>query len=633
MIKGIEELTREGRLPSPHGVAQQLMQLASREDVSAGELARTLQADPVLSGRLLRIANSAAASQGRPVVSIGDAVVRIGFRSVRQLAVGFSLIEQHGEGACAAFDYAGFWSRSLATAVAAEQIARRLRVVAPDECFTLGLLLDVGSLAAATLYPREFERLAAEVGAPGSPSWRAAEAGAFGFTTGDLTDSMLEDWGIPELLRSGVRQREMASAAADKRTATLAALLACAERIGHWCVARGERQAAPAAELVRALETLGIPGDDIDELVRDIGRDWAMWGQMLRVATQPVASPLEAARRAATAETVTASEPARPDASPEPRPLRVLVVEDADSQRITLCRVLESMGFETSGAKDGLQALASIERDAPEIICTDIVMPGMDGIALCRAVRAAERGQAPYIVVLTANTNADSLVRAFEAGADDFLTKPVNRRELEARMRSARRVAELHRRLEREAAALRQSHSQLENLNRQLASAALTDSLTGLPNRRHILDRLKQEWALAQRRDQPLAVIFLDIDHFKRINDERGHEAGDIVLERLARILRRTVRVEDTVGRFGGEEFIVLCPATTATGAARIAERVREQVAVETFTFDGTSFRITASLGVAAVSPAAGADWNEALRRADLALYSAKKSGRNQVRT
>jgi diguanylate cyclase (GGDEF)-like protein len=258
-------------------------------------------------------------------------------------------------------------------------------------------------------------------------------------------------------------------------------------------------------------------------------------------------------------------------------------------------------------------------------------MPGLDGIGLCRAVRATPQGQAPYIVVLTAHSNPDQLVEAFEAGADDFLTKPVNRRELEARMRSARRIAQLHMRLELEAAALRHSHSELENLNQQLANAALTDSLTGLPNRRHVLDRLKQEWALAQRRDQPIAVIFLDLDHFKRINDERGHEAGDIVLERISRILRRTVRVEDTVGRFGGEEFIVICPGTTLASAARVAERIREQIAAEDFSFNGTVFRITVSLGVAAGAPAVTSDWNDALRRADVALYSAKRAGRNKV--
>jgi diguanylate cyclase (GGDEF)-like protein len=186
-------------------------------------------------------------------------------------------------------------------------------------------------------------------------------------------------------------------------------------------------------------------------------------------------------------------------------------------------------------------------------------------------------------------------------------------------------------RLELEAAALRHSHSELENLNQQLANAALTDSLTGLPNRRHVLDRLKQEWALAQRRDQPIAVIFLDLDHFKRINDERGHEAGDIVLERISRILRRTVRVEDTVGRFGGEEFIVICPGTTLASAARVAERIREQIAAEDFSFNGTVFRITVSLGVAAGAPAVTSDWNDALRRADVALYSAKRAGRNKV--
>jgi diguanylate cyclase (GGDEF)-like protein len=260
------------------------------------------------------------------------------------------------------------------------------------------------------------------------------------------------------------------------------------------------------------------------------------------------------------------------------------------------------------------------------------MMPELDGIGLCRAVRATTAGLSSYIIILTGVDDHEKLIEAFDAGADDFLGKPVNRRELEARLRAARRVAELQLRLNREAEHLREVNARLEVANRQLASVALTDSLTGLPNRRHLLETLSQEWARAARHHGHFALVFVDLDHFKRINDERGHDAGDIVLERVARVLRRQVRAEDTVGRFGGEEFLILCPGSGLESAMVIAERIRSRLAAERFNIGGSSWTITASFGVAAAIPsAAPTDWDETLRRADAALYQAKHSGRDRV--
>jgi two-component system, cell cycle response regulator len=236
------------------------------------------------------------------------------------------------------------------------------------------------------------------------------------------------------------------------------------------------------------------------------------------------------------------------------------------------------------------------------------------------------------VIVFTGFGDENKLVQAFEAGADDYLTKPVVRRELEARLRAARRVVGLQRQLAQEADALRELNAQLEVANRQLASAALTDSLTGLPNRRHVLERLRQEWSLAARHSRPFGVVFVDLDHFKKINDVRGHHAGDIVLERVSRVLRRVIRTEDTAGRFGGEEFVVLCPGANHAQTMRAAERIRVELEAEEFSIGGDTWHVTASLGVAAVGAVRGeAQWDNALRQADAALYRAKHQGRNRV--
>jgi HD-like signal output (HDOD) protein len=190
----LEDLRTSGRLPSPGGVALKLMELTRRDDVSSAELARTLAMDPALAGRVLRVANSAAS--GRAAVSIGDAVVRVGFDGVRRLAMGFSLVERNGSGACQEFDYKGYWSRSLAAAVAAERFARETRAAAGDEAFTLGLLHDVGSLALATVHPREYGYVIGIAGQTPEQQ-RVVERETFRVCHRELTGLMLADWQIP----------------------------------------------------------------------------------------------------------------------------------------------------------------------------------------------------------------------------------------------------------------------------------------------------------------------------------------------------------------------------------------------------------------------------------------------------
>jgi diguanylate cyclase (GGDEF)-like protein len=236
-----------------------------------------------------------------------------------------------------------------------------------------------------------------------------------------------------------------------------------------------------------------------------------------------------------------------------------------------------------------------------------------------------------YVILLTGNGDHQKLVEAFDAGADDYIQKPIVPRELQARLRPARRVVGMQRQLAREAEQVREANARLEALNRQLASVALTDALTGLPNRRHLLERMRQDWALALRQQRNFCVVFVDLDHFKLVNDERGHEAGDIVLERTARVLRRTVRTEDTVGRFGGEEFVIMCPGCPVDDAMIVAERIRVNLAAEEFSLGGHVWRVTASFGVSSALATAALDWSDVVRSADEALYRAKHLGRNRV--
>jgi two-component system, cell cycle response regulator len=625
----LEELRSSGRLPSPGGVALKLMELTRRDDVSSAELSRTLQMDPALAGRVLRAANSAAS--GRAAVSIGDAVVRVGFDGVRRLAMGFSLVERNGSGACQEFDYKGYWSRSLAAAVAAERFARETRAAAGDEAFTLGLLHEVGALALATVHPREYGYVIGIAGQTEAQQ-RVAERETFRVCHRELTGLMLADWQIPAPLVAAVVGRGEFDAAAAPRAQRLADLVELAVVTGRLCAAQQALAPQVFASLGPLLERLQMSRADYERILPEVIESWREWGKELEVETRDTStvellalydgeSPSAARARAAAAA-----------AGAAVAPLRVVLAEDTESQRITLTRLLTALGFEVRAVADGQEALEAIRLQPADIVVTDLVMPRLDGIGLCRALRESSSNDGCYVIVFTGFGDENKLVQAFEAGADDYLTKPVVRRELEARLRAARRVVGLQRQLAQEADALRELNAQLEVANRQLASAALTDSLTGLPNRRHVLERLRQEWSLAARHSRPFGVVFVDLDHFKKINDVRGHHAGDIVLERVSRVLRRVIRTEDTAGRFGGEEFVVLCPGANHAQTMRAAERIRVELEAEEFSIGGDTWHVTASLGVAAVGAVRGeAQWDNALRQADAALYRAKHQGRNRV--
>jgi diguanylate cyclase (GGDEF)-like protein len=291
-------------------------------------------------------------------------------------------------------------------------------------------------------------------------------------------------------------------------------------------------------------------------------------------------------------------------------PYLALVADDDPVVAELLAGMLESDGYRVERARNGREALAAATRLEPRLIVTDWMMPEMDGLSFVRALRESSSFAATYVIMLTSLEDDEHLVAAFDAGADDYVTKPVRPRVLAARLRAARRILALE---------------------DEMREAAMTDALTGLPNRRRALASLARDWAAARRRGAPISAIALDIDHFKAINDAFGHEAGDRVLQAVAQSLRECLRAHDEACRMGGEEFLVICAQTTEAQASACAERLRSRIEALSDGALPPGIRLTASLGVAVASPGAGGDWNELLRRADRALYAAKKAGRNRV--
>jgi len=623
------ELKTTGKLPSPSGVAMAVIELCRRDSSSVEDIGRAVRADPALSGRLIKFANSALHGNRRPVVSVPDAVRMVGISTVRQLVLGFSLLGQYRDGVCKVFDYQAFWSRSLAMAIAADALAQGMRCASPEETFTCGLLANIGRLALATLYPGEVDELLSLRPQPEGERLAALERERFATDHNELSAALLEDWHLPRVFIEAVFRHECADDAGlpeGSRERLLCELLGLAARLADFCMAddAGRRQSVPA--LILAAAKLGLEEPALNALTAQLVSEWKEWGKILEVPTRAVPPLQQVIEEAAEPQG-----PAVDAAAPAPHEaLTILAVDDDRPTLLVLEHLLRGLGYKVFTALDGKSALARALATRPQIIISDWIMPGMDGITLCKALRQSEEGRQMYFIVLSALEQDDQLVQAFESGVDDYVTKPFTPRVLAARLRAGLRVVRLQEEAQRDNENMRRFAAELAVANRRLQQAALTDSLTGLPNRRYGMERLEQEWAATSRSQRPLACLMVDVDGFKDVNDTWGHDLGDALLRHLGAAMRREVRAEDMVCRMGGEEFLMVLADTNLHTAMALAERVRHAVAESVFTSGTASCRVTVSIGVALREPGMQRV-DELLKAADNALYAAKTGGRNRV--
>jgi two-component system cell cycle response regulator len=290
--------------------------------------------------------------------------------------------------------------------------------------------------------------------------------------------------------------------------------------------------------------------------------------------------------------------------------VRILIADDDSFSRRFLAKTVEPWGYAPVLAANGEEAWNILnEDDAPRLVLLDWMMPDTDGLELCRRIRELGQSGGTYVIMLTANNSTADLVSSINAGADDFVTKSFDVRELEVRLRAGKRIVELQ---------------------EALWTLATRDPLTSLWNHGAILDILKRELNRAQRCDEKLSVMMMDIDHFKSVNDTYGHKGGDAALVEVSKRLGAELRDYDTVGRYGGEEFVVILPEAAGVDAETVAERLRQSIARESFAIEGHMVPITISIGVASTVDG-DFDAESLLRSADASLYEAKHNGRNRI--
>jgi two-component system cell cycle response regulator len=297
----------------------------------------------------------------------------------------------------------------------------------------------------------------------------------------------------------------------------------------------------------------------------------------------------------------------------------ILLAEDDPVTRMLMSRFLKNAGYEVDAVANGTEALDKMTKRYYPMLVTDWEMPQMDGIALCKAVRNMQLDGYVYALLLTARDAKEHIIAGLEAGADDYLVKPVHEPELIARLNAGRRILALE-------------HS-LRVANERNRVLSITDALTGAYNRRYLMEQLPREFERCRRYGYPLSVLMCDLDHFKRVNDDHGHAAGDDVLQHFACRLQKYIRGNsDWIARYGGEEFLIVLPETGYDESLIVAEKIRTLIATTPFSTRAGEVSVTASFGVASTGlngPDLALRVETLIRAADESLYRAKLAGRN----
>lgn len=466
-----EELKTTGNLPSPKGVAQRLIELTRNEEVTNQEIANAIKVDPALSSRVIKVANAFVKQPARPIVSIVDAVSVLGFNAVKQLVLSLSVMENSLNGTCAQFDYQDFWAHSLLTAITAQNLVLNSGIGSAEEVFILGLLCQIGSLTFATVYPDEYAPILSAVAANPDTALVNLERIEFGFDHNQLTRAMLADWGLPRVFQEVALHHEepvQSNFIEDSRDWRLLHVMHVADLFSRVCLAQESQRRKIVPNLMMIASRLGVEIDDLAKLGDKSVQEWHEWAKLCGIRTvelPPFAELLSAVPLT----------PSMLDSTEELSggegafyKLRILLVDDDRAIQLLVRRILEKAGHTVVTAANGVEGLSLVDKFKPQLIMTDWIMPEMDGIEFCKALRQNIAWRNIYVFIMTAHEGMDRLVEAFGAGVNDYMTKPISPKVLIARLRAAQRVVQLQEEMEFDRQQLKKFADELAATNKRL---------------------------------------------------------------------------------------------------------------------------------------------------------------------
>ncbi|MFM9912087.1 MAG: HDOD domain-containing protein [Methylophilaceae bacterium] len=421
------ELKASGVLPSPKGVALTVMQLCQKEEISLVEVAQIIRGDPVLAGRIIKIANAINPNKRRPIASVSpETLIIIGTNTVQQIVLGFSLVNAKQEHACDAFDYETFWSRSIATASAAQAMGETTHIAPPAEMFTCGLLANVGSICLATARPNAYCEVLHEMAGKSSSVLAGAETTRFGLNHRDLTLRMMEDWGIPKLYAEAVFFHENPESSwfnAGSRPQKLTLELHIAGLLAEACLTKdANTRDTMMSHICQLGEAQGIEIVQMISIADQTAREWHDWGKLLGIDT-PMLPPFLPPSNLTPVK----------NGNTSTNPLRILVVDD-EMIAFIFSKMLGNAGHTVFTTTDAHEALEIAKREKPQVIISDWLTPEMDGAALCRALREHAETRSTHFIMLTSKKDEQKRNEALRAGVNAYLSKPFDVKEINAEL-------------------------------------------------------------------------------------------------------------------------------------------------------------------------------------------------------
>lgn len=605
------------QLPTPNGVALAIMKAWEDENTSIQYIAKLVQMDPSLSGNILKLANSAVSGR-RPVASVPEAIVRVGMKTVGQLAVAFSLIGNDTLTHCPAFDHQKYWTRCLLLAVLSRSLAKATQIAPPDDIFACGLLARIGILGLASVYPEAYSDILSKP----LLDQIELEKEILGISRNELSEAMMIDFCVPAALAVPTRYHEdpfHSGFELNSRPYKIATLLHLAYCLSEAAISDDGMINTDTNVIVKICQELNLEEGVIDTIFNDSIDEWREWSETFQLKIDDI-QDFESLKFDGPTQRLSNDISDVSDVSI----LKTVIVAD-DTLYDSLKSVLTQLNLTPIFCEKSSTAIQLAIKNQANVFFTS-----QHNQQFVELLRGSKQCDASYLFFVLEKPNSELETQGYAAGADDVITQNILVSHLKARLQPAIRMLRRYDRWHNDQTELRRIARELSLSHRQQQLLALTDQLTELPNRRAAMDALDKAWNLSIRKQTPFSLLFLDIDHFKTINDSFGHDIGDEVLKAVAKILKQSTRIEDTVARVGGEEFFLISPNLPIREALIAAERLRLKIEMTNFILGETNLNLTISIGIAIIEKTMQSR-EDLMISADQALYAAKNNGRNSI--